>query len=160
MQSRCCFIWLWEFYFLFCFAWFQPSFLLGANMSRLSFPPNRLFENTEPICPYCGQQNEIEDTDFHNEELFRKDCQKCGRNFWVAAIINLRFSTVGDCQKHRLKLSVILDHGDKKYVCVDCQGYIYSWQLPGGKYPKIAEGEFEFVEGGSGEIQQRRDEIF
>jgi hypothetical protein len=53
---------------------------------------------------------------------------------------------VGDCLRHQLKIEARLDDGGTKYVCQICQGYVYNWQLPGGKFPKITEEEFEFVE--------------
>lgn len=121
-------------------------------MSRLSFPANHLWSNSAPLCPCCEHPNEVDGYRVQAQELFRQDCQNCGRDFWIEPRIKVAFSTVGDCMKHQLKLELHLDNGVTKYVCKKCKGYIYNWQLPGGKFPKITEEEFEFVEEVNDEI--------
>ena len=113
------------------------------------FPVTELWGNDCAVCPYCKKANDNENMGY-DEQTDSMECEYCNKKFYFHCRIRPVFDTVGDCElngetKHTLKIQFPKDL--KHYRCTKCQQEFYDWQLPGGQYPKLEEGEYEIVEG-------------
>lgn len=116
--------------------------------------------NKEIICPYCDHKHEDSYEYFNyrscDGDTTEIECANCEGEFEVEVHISWEFSsTIKSCKKHKLdfdkytNLTIALDGFDKaKYImfeCKNCFEEFYDWHLPKGQYPKMKEGQFEFV---------------
>lgn len=105
--------------------------------------------NNTPICPWC---------DFAIEDLFEcgasdKDgetrelqCENCEKYFEAETHVSWSFTTKATrCKKHIL-ITITDFENVKQYSCSECKNCYYDWQLPGGQYPKLKEGDYEFYD--------------
>lgn len=57
-----------------------------------------LWGNSNPICPYCGHEQEMTDLnnefeDFRDEEVIKTECDSCERDFHIQLNMPVRYNT-------------------------------------------------------------------
>lgn len=100
----------------------------------------------DPVCPYCFRENPLEDEYPRDGDTEEIECCHCEKKFWRTTSISVDYSTVGDCElngemPHRLRVKYHVGN-NTLYECATCLVPWYDWNLPGGQYPKLKEGEF------------------
>ena len=102
-----------------------------------------LHQNNSAVCPYCEYKHEVE---YHSGdgEIGEIECM-CGKFFEYETSISVSYSSNGDCEKnkqmpHQLHKPKYSEHAP--FTCQNCYLEFYDWQLPGGQYQKLKEGEF------------------
>lgn len=105
--------------------------------------------NKEIVCPHCDHKHEDSYDYFSyrscDGDVREIECADCEKEFEVTIHISWKYSsTINNCEFHSLKLRYTLD-GFILFECTNCFEEFYDIDLPSGRYPKMKDGEFEFV---------------
>lgn len=108
-------------------------------------------------CPWCKEKIEEPDSECFGGDgsTHETECSHCEKTieFTMQISVDYDVAAIG-CEKHLLiggdmfwiykeNIATGKDFGMK---CKHCSYEVYSWQLPGGQYPKLKSGQFEFTD--------------
>lgn len=101
-----------------------------------------------PTCPYCEHKYDLDYTMDDNEEM-EIECGVCSKKYRTNSSHTVTYFSLGDCKlnnelPHRLRLEIDFEN-IKVYKCLKCGTDFPDWALPSGEFPKLVEGEFEFL---------------
>lgn len=103
-------------------------------------------------CPYCNAEiYEDDNRDFYEEGHHQVDCPECEKKCIVTTWISVDHYSKGSCElnnemPHVLYKEFDFGGGAAKFECRKCKADFYDHDLPGGKYPKLKEGDFVMEE--------------
>lgn len=127
---------------------------------------------SEVVCPWCDHEHDCsyEFFDRYDGDGDTKDvsCQSCDRQFQAQMHVDVEYSSIiANCPGHKLELHehemILVEPSrllikDFEMTCQVCKEDYYTWSLPGGKFPRIKPGTFEFI-GKAKDIMAKRAAI-
>ena len=107
-------------------------------------------------CPYCDTVIYDDDYNFVSEGTHETECPECCKKFEIETHVSVDYATRGSCADnnelpHELyeEPQFLSDKPTGRYHCIKCQREYYDFNLVGGKYPKLKEGNYIIVTGDS-----------
>lgn len=101
-------------------------------------------------CPWCDfEQDELWEYDLDDGDDVDSECGSCGKgiNIRLSISYDYKVSAIG-CDNHTLEIGPYWHSGFTEFLhlkCTECKEEFYDWQLPGGRHPKLKEGQFSLI---------------
>lgn len=104
----------------------------------------------QDICPWCGYEiGDLWKYSLDDGEDTETECPSCEKKINISLAISYDYTIKrSGCSHHTLDMHPTFwweGCSVTEFQCTNCHTDYYDWMLPGGKHPKLKEGQFEFV---------------